>query len=475
MSKIDDIFKKGLDGKGLEYQDAHWGAMEELIDANKKSLWVKYAWITGALLITGGILLYCLSLKTEMLTSKNSEELIVEEVNVVQLDEANLTASTLPGAQNEDMELETEKTAIKNKAKTSDARYIEPKNTDMVEKEMITLQENAVLEKEESDEEFPLVVLNKMNKKQHNSIDQLAVVNDQNIENSEIVTSLEFVPIAIPEIQNKEIKLLDEIVPPRTTKISENIPYISPVDRVFNIHLLPYVSLNQLNSKIELGNITDEGELKNSEKWNRSIGYGIQASVARNKWSLASGIELLEIKKITNYTTTSTHTIYETKKEILDDTYGTSPRGTKVVLLGDRVVDSFQVSVLQNACEDCQMRLNYVRVPLGFRYQIGKRRLNYFGEVGAVVSFLKSTEGSFALADNSTGSSILSVQESATDQFTKTLFATSIGGGVKYRLTSNWALWTSYSYQTGIQSIVNDYGEIPKLTSIKLGVEYGIR
>ena len=35
MSNIDDIFKKGLDGKGMEYSDASWADMEGMLGGKK--------------------------------------------------------------------------------------------------------------------------------------------------------------------------------------------------------------------------------------------------------------------------------------------------------------------------------------------------------------------------------------------------------------------------------------------------------
>jgi hypothetical protein len=51
MSKIDDIFKEGLDQKGLAYSDAHWAGMEALLDKKKKGFFVRYKWYFASLVL----------------------------------------------------------------------------------------------------------------------------------------------------------------------------------------------------------------------------------------------------------------------------------------------------------------------------------------------------------------------------------------------------------------------------------------
>ena len=47
MSNIDDIFKKGLDGKGMEYSDASWAAMEGMLGGKKVGFIDRYKLLLG--------------------------------------------------------------------------------------------------------------------------------------------------------------------------------------------------------------------------------------------------------------------------------------------------------------------------------------------------------------------------------------------------------------------------------------------
>ena len=75
MKKIDDIFKEGLDNKGLGYTEAHWGSMAAMLDANKVGFFARNKWLIGivGLLLTSSIVSFFIlkSTQTEPTNTKN--------------------------------------------------------------------------------------------------------------------------------------------------------------------------------------------------------------------------------------------------------------------------------------------------------------------------------------------------------------------------------------------------------------------
>ena len=121
MSNIDDIFKKGLDGKGMEYSHASWAAMEGMLGGKKVGFIARYK----LLLSLGSVLLIC-SVGLWCFLNQNKAN-TVNTPSVVAYNEENAAINKTPGYMD---------TAESTDYESSKVLAIEESSTPLVSKEI---------------------------------------------------------------------------------------------------------------------------------------------------------------------------------------------------------------------------------------------------------------------------------------------------------------------------------------------------
>ena len=496
MSNIDDIFKKGLDSKGMEYSDASWAGMEQMLNTHKVGFFARYRLLLGfgSLLLISGITFLCYeqsdatvntpAVLADMPLDKNATEADMttgiphrlakpSDKTPVLVIEPEKTAATGQGAVSASPHKDevTKPTGIATNTASSNATYLDPTDNGF-----------------RNTEPYVPITGDRI------SVLAASVNNGANVGQASM-TSNGVSTAAWPSLESDTLLKADfmhEITANGITvsgfayDLSFHSPakmaFLSyPSKKKFSIYLSPYAGyVNYAKNAMIPEDITDEeGNLGKSNAQN-SYNYGLNVGVKRGKWMLSSGIGVLRLKEYTNYTETSEAYTYTTAPRISNNRYATTPRGTRVVLITQQNVDSTLVSTTNQVCEGCGVSFNYISVPLNLQYNFGKNRLRYFAEAGLNTLILQKAKGNYALpqpmqADSIAvpGTSIVALANS--EEVSKIVLQANAAVGVKLWLTPRWNLWSSYGYGLGLNSILSSYEQKPRNQYLRLGVEFKLR
>ncbi|MDB4161585.1 hypothetical protein N9772_04380 [Bacteroidia bacterium] len=492
MSNIDDIFKKGLEGKGMEYSDTSWAGMEQMLNSHKVGFFARYRFLLGfgsLLLISGIAFLYYEQsdatvntpvVLTDTPLDKNATEAEVtrdiphrlakpSDKNPLVTVEPKKNVAIRQTAVSSSVYKTARPTGITINTISSNATYLDPTDNGFRNAEPHTLQMGS---------DVAASVNNSANVGQASMTS--SVTSTSNLSSLEADTLV-------------KVNVMHDITANGITvrgfahELSFHSPakmaFLSyPSKKKFSLYLSPYAGyVNYAKNVMIPEKITDEeGNLGQSNAQN-SYNYGLNVGVKRGKWMLSSGIGVLRLKENTNYTETSETYRYTTVPKIANNRYATTPRGTHVVLITQQKVDSAVVrTTSRQVCEGCGVSFNYISVPLNLQYNFGKNRLRYFAEAGLNTLFLQKARGNYALpqqmlADSIAVSGTSIVALASSEEVSKIVLQANAAVGVKLWLTPRWNLWSSYGYGLGINSILSSYEQKSRTQYLRVGVEFKLR
>jgi len=502
MSNIDDIFKKGLDGKGMEYSDASWAGMEQMLNTKKVGFFARYKLLLGVgsvLLVSSIALVYLNSLESD--TKANTPALVTdskdvnEHTNKVQIPvydnptkvtdyetskDPSYQKSWTPRDQQEELAASAENEGEPyERGKSSLVKTTPIKDSFAVNKSVLDPTNNGFKY------DAPLTAATATSDRETELSSALSA-SDATVELLSTVAPSHGVELLVkPKFQ--------EVISTRPIKIL-NIPYEfrpegaqkldflhSPMNRKFAVFLSPYAGyVNYRKNEALPKFVSDLGSNLGKSVTQNSFNYGVNVGVKRGNWMLTSGLGIVSLLEKTYYTELEEEYSYIQSPKISDINYTTTPRGTRVALVTQQTIDSTLSVSTRQVCEGCEVSFDYVSVPLNLQYNLGKRRLWYFAEVGVSASFLTSAKGTYATLKNANGhltvrSSVQLVDLSTSDDVAKMLLYGNAAVGAKFWLTPSWNLWTSYGYGTGINSMLRSHQQKPRVQNIRLGVEIKFR
>ena len=144
-----------------------------------------------------------------------------------------------------------------------------------------------------------------------------------------------------------------------------------------------------------------------------------------------------------------------------------TPRGTNVALLETKIDTLIGPSETIINNPDAIAKFNYVTLPVGVQYEWHKKRFLYFVEAGGAVSLLTHAKGIYIINDASKTGQLSDNSSSAN----KVLFQATGAVGVKYSLTNQLNIWSSYGQNIGLNSMIADYSQKTRIQQFSLGIE----
>ena len=447
MKKIDNIFKEGLDNKGLAYSEAHWDAMAAMLDANKVGFFARNKWLLGllSLLLTSGIIAFFIfktpqnqTANTNLKTDKNVSSMISEfkeEPTTEPIQQAVAKVDKHESGIEVEMKLPSKKPLRKIGAPVTQNAQALSSSSPIV----------------------PQVTLPLSSKLEFNQ----AIEVEELFEHSINLDVIRLEGIDIKSLHSHSATTFNQI------SVDQNKGR-TPL----SFYIAPYIAGNNYTKNYDE---LSDSKLKSAESPIYSIGYGIDFQLKRNNWIVKSGIGFVSLKEQTNYLSKQNTYGYDTSFRLLNEQYAYTPRGTRIALIEEHV-DTFKTGELEQVeCEDCITKFSYVTVPLAIQYELVKNRMIYFGEVGMNASFLKNSAGNYTFRSTDSTQSYRIEEVTNHPSLTKVLVYAQASAGVKYRISSKLNAYASYGFSKGLNSMMADYDQRAVLNQIRIGFEFKIK
>jgi hypothetical protein len=439
MKKIDDIFKKGLDHKGLEYSDAHWDSMSTLLGSKKAGFFVrnKKALLGFFLIVTVGIVGVYLGIGTSN----------INDHNIVKLENAST-----------ELVAESDKNNILNQDSILEHMVFD--FSGFVQPSPFVLQDPGYFE-------YPPTYPHNNYPLGHNP----SYFNFQ----SPIVGKLSLLNQEI----NLSSKLNVDVLDKSNLRKGKAANRIRHAHSKLRVSIAPYTEYSiykrQLDESINLS-------WKNEENINNSLGYGVDFFVGMKNFKLKTGVGILKLKEVNNYT--SEEDIWNTTStlKIVNQNYDTTPRGRPVVLIKE-VIDSTHMGTQEVVLNpETEVVFTYFNIPLSLQYEFTRNRLVYFGQVGANYTILKSASGRYNMLEdyytdsNGTQHVLNNYVDLANNssEISKSMLFLHANAGLRYRITSKVDAWVSYGFSKTTQSMFTNYQQKPSVQSLRFGMQYRI-
>jgi len=99
---------------------------------------------------------------------------------------------------------------------------------------------------------------------------------------------------------------------------------------------------------------------------------------------------------------------------------------------------------------------NYLNVPLGFSYNLGRKKFNIYISAGFDIDLLlKQRTYAVNLPSSFNGNEVVNFNSENTDSYKKINFGVYIGGGLEYRIKPNIIVFADLKYMHGINNILD--------------------
>ena len=486
MKKIDDIFKDGLQDKGLPYSDANWNMMAALLD-KKVNFFVRYKWwLRSAVFVglTGSIIGLHYFFSDSLHTASSSDTMEMDIISQsskeksISLNQEKTKSNYSQKLQEGIAEITQSKNFMGNESLSKDSfegiklnHTIQKSMNIFGDDQLLDLKRITNIDHHEASSIKGISELNLVHgdypKKMEDDLeeDQLSQIIEDKFQ-EDIIPAFRLNHLEILKLDPRVCNGFDYVFPNASGAYIEGMknPNTSWV-----FYASVYGAALQYQRKLSMGSITDENNLKSKESSQITSGFGVHFSAQKGRWSWVSGLGIKTIQEQTNYQTTYTETHYVYGLKLLNRNYTTTPRGTTIALIGDVIVDSTSSTVAQDLCVDCMANFQYWSIPLRLQYNTKSRnRLSYYGALGVDLDILKSTTGFYTDADHG----VLITKDLSEAVLKSTVIQLHGAIGAKYSITSRWKLWTGLGYGYSLQSMTKNYSQKPRIQSLNLGVEF---
>lgn len=449
MDPIDELFRKGLDGHGLEYDQGEWdkveGALEKGSGISKFNI-SNYG--VGFLGLAALVLLYVMwpSHEDKQVVEMISQEMVSNEEVVEQMpmsDKLETGHESVPRVQaklqQEYISGSSEHSAQSEPVGGEALNRLEPTANVNAQEEVNVVENSAPKEEEvlahsvKAGSEF---------RDKSNIIMNCKPLSD-GLKIDEYPTPF---LVSVPESHRKRWELWTSIY-----------------------------GFSSMHTRNISGLIEDASLQKARETSVRQNSYGAGVVLKHQGLSVSIGVEKLNLLERTNYLSTGIGWNYDTTLVLVLRENEQDPRGGYIALLENQI-DSSSYSYPVEACPDCEVKFEYVSIPVGIQYEIGMRRVSWFGEVGGTIGLLQSSGGRYVVRgvnEQDTAGSMIGELDYG-QVVNKVIYHANVALGMRYRISSDASVWGSYNYGVGLNSLISSYKQKVDVQRIYLGLEYKI-
>ncbi|MBO6517374.1 MAG: hypothetical protein JJ975_12570 [Bacteroidia bacterium] len=454
MNPIDDIFNKGLSGKGKEYAPEQWQEVEKLLEP-KKRFWLTTSFKYAVLLILAA------ATTVWLLTVDQTKDIVQKQEDMRSSEPSSeSTTKTEPTLEyTEELTIDQDVTSLPDQEAKPHLPREKQQVHDQTTKVLMHSTPRRATENPEMHDFY-------QSERVFGSGDSALAMNDD-LGNREITEEVRRTDVVFEDLG---LQPYDDVL--LVTSEGVNLEEIKRdkqgKKQAWSMSLSPYYMFTQYDRNYSVMHI---GSLKQSETALNRPGMGLDFALNKGNWMVKTGVSFVRFAERTNYTTTGTNWAYDTTLVLVKRKYTQSPRGKDIALVEKRV-DSVGTRFTVNACPDCEVEFRYTSIPLKTGYVFRNKWFDCFVEAGGAVSFLSSTKGVYTVRDVPMTDNAFNLSDLETvNELNKSVL--SVGGsvGVRRRFTSLFGVWASYGYETGIGSMMVGYDQRWGLQQARFGVE----
>ncbi len=446
---IDELFRSGLDEQGATYSDAHWQAMEQMLEGKKRGFFAIYrVYLISALLLLLLGLGYWLipGEQSGVDTPKPLTQQIDLKGNTLQEEPQGSTTEAISDTDQEEVTLtdvsaEELQLSLNSTAPTVAAAGV--------------ISIDGVL---------PVAAQSEQERGHGHGQENVVIVNDERE-----VTRRAFNRMSLSSRTIDGFNVLDFLkIPLRANEL-----LAQPMEfkaRKLTCYISPYARFDNHNR--DISGLSD-ASLKLKEKTMNSWNYGVHVGIGKGDWIFRSGLEYTGLREQTNYETVIDNWSYDSTLVIRKPDYTETPRGTRVALLGYDI-DSTLSQERSVDCPDCEVKFEYLTIPVKAQYNVGFGRHSVFAEAGIRYSFLLSASGQYSISTDGTESNAR-IDLSSTDLLERSMLSAQVGLGYKYHLDHRLALTGALQMSTALGSMFSNYDHTVRLNGMRVGLEWRVR
>lgn len=471
MKQVDDIFKKGLDMKGLPEAQEGWAGMEQLL--RKKRAWYVRLWYMPVALLIIGALFRIISVD-----ESSSSDTTVQPVD--NQDAKALNAITISGGSAVSTANETSSEAIvtgNEYARTENSVVMASHQEESGESQMRRSVETSLGNTATASATGPVsssqAVHAEMSSNAFNTIERSDVSDasntltpaDQNIERSGISRIAAFEVIEAESITDINDWGKDKFI---GCVLTGEPVELNPRQRAIPMTWRWGADFGLIQYRRDFG--------ANPEPWRSeeaallSSQFNIHTSYGTKHWRLQSGLGLMMLNERTNYVQNITNWRIDSTLRMIDPFYDTTSRGSRVALLAYQV-DSLNLGDEQVVnSPNARVNFSYLTLPVSLQYEQSYGRFVAFGELGITYFRLISSSGIYRVPAGSREDEFTTALVSQIAK--KDLLLVNGRVGVTYRLTNQVGLSLSYSRSGHSGSMITSHTQQPILNALRLGAEF---
>ena len=437
MKNIEDIFKSKLDNHGMAYDEVHWQAMENLLDAEpKKKGFFKWGY-SAALLIGFVVCLIGFFVIPQQVVQKSSA------LNEIKNTTSQNTASNIAKIDS----LETKKAhGLQNVSQAN----LRPKNTTSTNSKKVTITTtNAPLttafDSKASHAETNLNSLQVPMMTTSEALEKLNLRTWWPVHFSQFKLETVAFITSLPKFSNGTLKQND------TNRISQSWLYYLALTSEYD-----WYTRNE-NKLL----------LKADEQTLNRAGYNLQFMALKNRWGIKAGIGLLQLAERTNYQSISKSYSIDTVYRLVNPNYGLSPTGNSIALIKKKL-DTTTTVWNTVANPNAIAQFTYLKIPLMVNYEMGRKRFRFYFEAGLNTAIRVKQKGYYTSFENN---QYHVVNLKNNDLSNSILFQSYAGFGVKYAIGKSLNMVGGYGFSKGLNSMVKGYVQKPNSQFFNLGLE----
>jgi len=435
MKDWDNIFKKGLENKGIQYKEEYWEEMENMLNSKNAKYIPSWSLKRGFFLI-GAILL--LLFFTRLLFEGNYRQ------TVSSMSKLNPSTIEIEGGKKKD------KIALKTDSAPKTKVTSHHPNTHTI-KSYPLINPNPELGGTDAQKEESKV-------KGYQSQIQFPIL--KNLKETGL-----FTPLLFQSKQRFPKQLLTPLYLGNNT-IKERSPKESKTSSLEASKWFYYFGLNLEMLDYRKANYAGI-QLKNQEAPQPSYEVNIFFTARKKKVRFGLGLGLKHLEEKTNYQELISNWSYDTSYVLIQRQHQQNPDGSWTALI-KRNVDSTDHPTKLEHCNNCKTTFDYITIPANVQYELALKKWGLFGSLGITANILVKQQG---LYTSKTGG--FSVVDLNTTQEMKPLyFQSNIATGIRYKLGAGFSLKGSIGYQVSLNSTMRSFEQKPWFRTFGFGIEY---
>ncbi len=205
------------------------------------------------------------------------------------------------------------------------------------------------------------------------------------------------------------------------------------------------------------------------EKTINSMAYGISLSAARKNWEVSSGLQILNLKELTNYLEEGFNYSYDTSYRLITRNYEITEHG-KVTAQVERIIDTEIDTTRLVRQPNQQVSFTYVDIPLNLKRSIRYGRFRPYVQLGLGVSILQRNSGNYVF-DQPSSENLPYPRIAGNQDLNKVLFRSSADVGLGYDVNRRIGLNVSFGQLYYHNSLLNAYNQTPKIDRLTFGLD----